>query len=154
MKQAEIEKIVTCLGRHHADLVAENIIPDVQLREIYPGSERTYINLEQGLELDFLPENKLFVELFITLRKTTPSTARYNGELPEMIFSEMDQEMVIDLFGQPVASRGPIKMPEPIGQTGGWESYIYDDEVFPGVRLMFQYTAEMEVDTVVFSKQV
>lgn len=154
MKLNELEKIVGSLGRSHADLVADQIIPDLVLREIYPGSERLYITLEQGLELDFLPEDKIFIELFITLKKTTPSTKPYNGDLPEIFFPEMDQEMVVDLFGEPVVSKGPIRMPEPIGQTGGWASYIYDDAMFPGVKLIFQYTAEMEVDTVVFSKQV
>ncbi|MEE1922217.1 DUF6392 family protein [Pseudomonas sp. 148P] len=151
MRASELEKILEYLGRSHADLVANHVIPDLELQEIYPGSERRHITLEQGLELDFLPDDKVFTALFITLRTTTPSTTKYLGELPEEFFSEMDQEMVIDLFGDPVASRGPVRMPEPIGQTGGWASYIYDEEMFPGVELQFQYTADMQVKTIVFA---
>lgn len=151
MKESKIEKLLGFLGKPYKDLVAEKIVTDTGLKEIYSGSDRLYILPEEGLELDFWADSKVFIELFITLKKTTPATTSYKGELPEIFFPGMDQEMVIDLFGEPASSRGPVRLPHPIGQTGGWASYIYDDELFPGVELQFQYTADMQVKTVVFS---
>lgn len=59
--------------------------------------------------------------------------------------------MVLDLFGEPLSSGAPVLMPVPIGQTGGWAYYVYDDELFPGVLLQFQYAADMQVKAVVFA---
>ena len=152
MKADEFDRVVGFLGRTHAELLAEQIIPDTPLLELYPESDRLYIEPEEGLELTFSADGKVFIEFFITLIKTTPSTIAYKGELPDMLFEGMDQEMVLDLFGAPEKSRDPVVLPLPIGQTGGWASYIYDDEIFPTVELVFQYTSEMKVDTVVFTK--
>lgn len=154
MKAAEFEKIVGYLGRSHADLVAEKIVPDVDLLEIYPDSDRLYVEPEEGLELTFSADDKILIEFFITLAKTTPSTVVYKGELPGALFEGMGQEQVIDLFGEPVKSKEPVALPLPIGQTGGWASYIYDDHLYPGVELIFQYTVEMKVDTVVFARKI
>ncbi|OAI93676.1 DUF6392 family protein [Pseudomonas putida] len=151
MKKGDIDKIVGFLGRPYAELAAENIFPEVEFSEIYPGSESVYILPEEGLGLDFLAENKVLKALHITLKETYEGTSVYKGELPEIFFPGMDQEMVLDLFGEPVSSGAPVLMPVPIGQTGGWAFYVYDDELFPGVLLQFQYAADMQVKTVVFA---
>lgn len=36
-------------------------------------------------------------------------------------------------------------MPEPMGQTGGWESYPLDPAIYPGKKVVFQYAASMEL---------
>lgn len=151
MKKDDIDKIVGYLGRPYAELAAENIFPEVEFIETYPGSDSIYILPEEGLGLDFLAENKVLKALYITLKETYEGTSVYKGELPEIFFPGMDQEMVLDLFGEPVSSGAPVLMPVPIGQTGGWAYYVYDDELFPGVLLQFQYAADMQVKTVVFA---
>lgn len=150
MKANELETIVGYLGKTYAELVVDQIVPEVVLQEIYPGSDRLYICPEEGLGMEFSADEKIFVMFFITLKKTTPSTSPYKGELPDIFFPEMDQEMIIELFGEPIEYRGPVLLPMPIGQTGGWASYLYDGELFPGVELQFQYTADMQVDTLAF----
>lgn len=80
-----------------------------------------------------------------------PSTTDYRGELPDLYFSQMTQSDIHSIFGVPKESKGPIKMPEPMGQTGGWESYLLDQEIYPGVKVVFQYTADMQVKTLVFT---
>lgn len=151
MSVLKLEDIVGFLGKSHADLLVEGLISDVEPQEIYEGSDRVYIEPEEGLELVFSADNRIFIELFIALKATPSSSVLYRGELPEIFFPGMDQEMVIDLFGEPVSSRGPTTMPVPIGQTGGWASYTYDDELFPGVEVEFQYAADMQVKTLVFA---
>lgn len=150
MKENEIEEIVGHLGKTHGELVANQIFPEAVLREIYPGSDLLYMVPEEGLELDFSADEKVFIGFYITLKKSTPSTNLYKGELPEIFPLGMDQKMVIDLFGDPYESRGPILLPQPIGQIGGWASYIYDEEQFPGIDLQFQYTADMQVEILLF----
>lgn len=150
MKSADFEKLVSGLGRTQSDLVASSLLPDVILEEAYPGSDRLFFEPEEGLEVVFNADEKRFYQFFITLKKTTPSTVCYTGELPDIFFVGMRQDDVHDLFGVPDKVRSPVKMPFPRGQTGGWEAYIYDAELFPGVMLEFQYTEEMEVDTIVF----
>jgi hypothetical protein len=38
-----------------------------------------------------------------------------------------------------------------MGQTGGWESYQLDPTSYPNVKAVFQYTAAMQVKTLVFT---
>ncbi|MDU9392709.1 DUF6392 family protein [Pseudomonas sp. zfem002] len=151
MKADELEVIVGYIGRPYADLLADKIIPDLELREIYTDSDRMYLEPEEGLKVVISADEKLFIEFFITLKAMPPALVLYRGELPEIFFQGMDQQVVIDLFGEPVASHGPVLMPVPIGQTGGWASYVYDDELFPGIEVEFQYTADMQVKTLVFA---
>nr|WP_263596467.1 hypothetical protein [Pseudomonas fluorescens] len=80
-----------------------------------------------------------------------PEIIVYTGELPPPYSSKMTQAGVHSIFGQPMESRGPIKMPKPMGQTGGWESYPLDPVMYPGKKVVFQYTAAMEVKTLVFT---
>lgn len=152
MKPEELRKIIGQLGRTRADLIAEKIISDTPLMEIYPEADRSYTEPEEGMELTFSVDDEVLIEIFITLIETTPSTTEYKGELPEMFFEGMDRDSVLELFGTPDESRGPVRLPVPIGQTGGWDSYLSSVEYAPGVELMFQYTAEMKVKTVVFAK--
>jgi hypothetical protein len=145
-----IERIVGYLGRPYADLTAGEILPDMELNETYPGSDSLFLIPEKGLEMDFRAEDKVFTRFYITLKKTIDDIDVYEGELPEIFFQGMDQSMVIDLFGDPVTASGPVLLPHPIGQTGGWASYVYDEKMFPRVELQFQYTADMQVKTVAF----
>jgi hypothetical protein len=80
-----------------------------------------------------------------------PGINVYEGELPKPYISMMTQSDVRNLFGESLEFRGPIKMPGPMGQTGGWESYPLDPAVYPGKKVVFQYTATMEVKTLVFT---
>ena len=102
-------------------------------------------------QLTFQYETKVLDSLFFTLMETMPTTVKYKGDLPAPYRMAMTQSDVHALFGQPMGSRGPIKMPEPMGQTGGWESYLLDPVVYPGKKVVFQYTAAMEVKTLVFT---
>jgi hypothetical protein len=151
MSAASISNLINKLGESHENLVTQGLIPSGKPQELYPGRDLLHIDLEAGLNLSFWAETKQFEALFITLKKVTPGIIEYTGELPPPYSLEMTQADVHAIFGQPTESRGPIKMPQPIGQTGGWESYPLDPVIYPGKKIVFQYTAEMEVDTLVFT---
>lgn len=151
MSISKIEIWINSLGRSYEDLLAQEIIPDQPLLELFSGIDRLYLEVETGISLSFWAETERFEELYITLKKTTPSTVEYKGELPKPYSLEMSQSSVHAIFGEPYKSQAPIKMPQPMGQAGGWESYRLDSVMFPGIEVVFQYTAEMQVDTLVFA---
>ncbi|WP_248742871.1 MULTISPECIES: DUF6392 family protein [unclassified Pseudomonas] len=152
MNIMQVNKLMLGLGENYEQLLAKDFFTEsCKLDALYPGCDLLDVELEAGVSLTFFEETKRFEALFITLKKTTPSTIAYQGELPVPYKLSMDQGCVHALFGRAVESRGPIKMPEPMGQTGGWESYPLDQKTYPGLKVVFQYTADMQVKTLVFT---
>ncbi|WP_420233161.1 DUF6392 family protein [Pseudomonas sp. ABY48] len=151
MKSFELEVLVERIGSQYEVLVSEGILPDQPLTEMYEGRVRLELELEPGIELEFWRETRRFETLFVTLIRTIPSMSKYEGELPIPYMLEMTQSDVHAIFGEPMASKGPIKMPVPIGMTGGWDSYPLDPELYPGKKVVFQYTQDMRVKTLVFT---
>ena len=151
MNAATINKWIISLGQNYDELIAQGDIPDQPLIRLYPDCDRLDLTLEKGIEMTFWAETKRLEALFITLVRTLPSTIEYEGTLPEPYTAEMTQSYVHAIFGEPFEFKGPIKMPQPMGQTGGWESYRLDPEIYPGKKVVFQYTAAMRVKTLVFT---
>ncbi|HEX4552175.1 DUF6392 family protein [Pseudomonas sp.] len=150
MTSADFEGLIKSLGETYEALLGQAIISG-PLFEIYPGRDLLSFYLEAGMDLDFWRDTGTFDAFFVTLKKTMPSTMEYQGELPSPYFNKMTQSDVREIFGMPKQSKGPIRMPEPMGQTGGWESYYLDQDAYPGKKVIFQYTASMEVKTLVFT---
>ncbi|MGX5221225.1 DUF6392 family protein [Pseudomonas segetis] len=151
MDAKTIEHWINSLGRSYDALVAEGVIPNQPLQELYPGRDLLDIIIAPGLSMSFWAETKCFETLFITLLKTTPSTVEYKGELPKPFVSTMTQSEVRTNFGEPMASKGPVKMPQPMGMTGGWDSYQLDPVTHPNTKVVFHYTAALSVSTLIFS---
>ncbi|WP_064119822.1 DUF6392 family protein [Pseudomonas fluorescens] len=152
MSMLDINRWIVSLGEKHDVLLAKGFLGEShKLDALYPDCDLLDIELEAGLSLTFWADTKRLETLFVTLKKTTPSTAVYQGRLPLPYKKSMDHSDVHALFGKAIESRGPIRMPEPMGQTGGWESYLLDQKIYPGVKLVFQYSADMQVDTLVFT---
>ncbi|UVL41856.1 DUF6392 family protein [Pseudomonas sp. B21-040] len=150
MIKAELDRLIKSLGEKYPVLKQAGVIPG-PLTELYPGRDLLSFKFEGGLSLNFWRETLRFEIFFVTLRKTMPSTTEYRGELPDPYFSLMTQSDVRAIFGTPVESMGPIKMPQPMGQTGGWDAYPLDQDIYPGKKVMFQYAADMQVNTLVFT---
>ncbi len=151
MDATTIEHWIKKLGQLYDALVAEGNIPNQSLDELYPGRDWLTILPASGLELSFWAETQRFEKLFITLLDAMPGVPVYKGELPKPYTSEMTQSDVHALFTTPLELKGPIKMPQPMGQTGGWESYRLDPAKHPNIKVVFQYTAAMQVKTLVFT---
>jgi hypothetical protein len=151
MRVAELEVLIERMGCQHEILVSEGILPDQSLTEMFEGDDRLGLETEPGIEMEFWRETRRLETLFVTLIRTTPSTKEYKGELPALYMAQMTQSDVHAIFGKPMASRGPTKMPVPIGMTGGWDSYPLDPERYPGKKVIFQYTQDMRVKTLVFT---
>ncbi|VVO12154.1 DUF6392 family protein [Pseudomonas fluorescens] len=151
MNATTIEHWIKKIGQTYEALIAEGSIPDKPLNELYPGRDWLAILPAPGLELSFWAETKRFEKLFITFLEGMPGVSVYKGGLPEPYTSEMTQSDARAIFGEPLESRGPIKMPQPMGQTGGWESYQLDPVRHPNIKVVFQYTTSMQVDVLVFT---
>ena len=151
MNVFEFEVLIERIGTSHEVLVGQGVLPDQTLTEMYEGRDRLELELEPGIELEFWRETRRLETLFVTLIRTTPSTKEYKGELPALYMAQMTQSDVHAMFGKPMASKGPIKMPVPIGMTGGGDSYPLDPERYPGKKVIFQYTQDMRVKTLVFT---
>lgn len=151
MDAKTIERWIKNLGQTYDTLVAKGVIPNQPLQELYPDRDLLDIIIAPGLSMSFWAETKRFETLFITLLKTTPSTAEYKGELPKPFAPVMSQSEVRANFGEPMVSKGPVKMPQPMGMTGGWDAYRLDPVTHPNTKVVFQYTATLAVNTLVFS---
>lgn len=151
MSAEKIEKWIKNLGLEYDVLVQRDIIPSRPIKGLYSDDDRLSLRPEIGISLSFWAETKRFETLFITLIKSTPSTVVYTGELPPPYMFSMSQVDVHHLFGEPMEVKGPVRMPEPMGQTGGWESYPLDSTVYGPTKVVFQYTADMRVKTLVFT---
>jgi hypothetical protein len=139
------------LGRTYDELISESVLADEDFIEIFPGADELYLEPIVGVSLSFSAESERFEAIFITLIKTMPNLAVYEGELPASYSLEMNQRDVHELKGEPWKSLGPIRMPEPMGETGGWDSYLLDGGFTSSHTVQFQYTVDMRVKTIVFA---
>ncbi|MBK5529882.1 hypothetical protein JFT91_20745 [Pseudomonas sp. TH08] len=151
MKSLRVSELIASVGLTFESLVAQGVLDGQPLVELYPDCDLQDLEIENGVELTFLADTKKLKSLFITLIKTMPLTVRYEGDLPAPFKLAMTQADAHAIFGVPIESRGPIKMPMPMGQTGGWESYLLDQKIYPGLKVVLQYTADMKVKTLVFT---
>jgi hypothetical protein len=151
MDAITIDRWIKGLGQSYRVLVENSVIPNMPLQELYSGRDWLDISPVPGVEFSFWAETSRLEKVFITRMETMPGITVYEGGMPEPYEKAITQSDVHALLGEPTESRGPIKMPQPMGQTGGWESYPLDPAVHPGKKVVFQYTAAMEVKTLVFT---
>ena len=151
MSAEHIKTWIDSLGMTHNEMFSKFIIPDSEFLQLFPGDDELYIEPEVGVEMNFAAETGRFQSLHFTLLKTTPSTVEYSGVLPAPFSLRMNQSLVHALFGEPVEHSGPVNMPDPRGQTGGWEYYNLDPRVYPNTRAQFQYLESLDVNAIVFT---
>ncbi|WP_312703375.1 DUF6392 family protein [Stutzerimonas nitrititolerans] len=150
MDAATITRWIKNLGRPYDALVAEEGIPNRPLTELYKGRDWLTLKPGNGLELSFWIETKRLESIYITLIQTVDDQPVYQGELPQSFALEMDQASVRRTFGQPRESKGPMKLPN-LPPMGGYDVCTLDAATHPNVQAMFQYTADMKVDTLIFT---
>ncbi|OPA83519.1 hypothetical protein BFW88_27330 [Pseudomonas fluorescens] len=151
MNAVTIESWINHLGRSYEELIAERIIPDLPLTELYKG--RDWLSLKKpadGLELSFWAKTRRYERLFITLRSTVEGTTEYKGELPRPFALLASKSEVRAAFGVPMESQGLTKLPLDT-VLGGFDTYSLDQISYPNLKVSFQYTSSMQVKTLVFS---
>lgn len=151
MDATTIEGYIKALGKTYESLLSQGFFPSAKPWKIFDDDDQFSLTIENGLSLTFHENTRKLESIFITLIKTTPSTAEYKGHLPKPFVSKMNQAEVHASFGEPMASKGQVKMPQPMGMTGGWDAYRLDPATYPNTKVVFQYTAALVVNTLVFS---
>lgn len=151
MDTTTIEGYIKALGNTYESLLSQGFFPSVKPWKVFDDDDQFSLDIEDGLSLTFHEDTRKLESVFITLIKTTPSTAEYKGQLPRPFVSKTNQSEVHANFGEPMASKGPVKMPQPMGMTGGWDSYRLDPATHLNTKVVFQYTAALAVNTLVFS---
>lgn len=151
MDAKTIEGYIKALGSTYESLPSRGFFPSPKPWKVFDDDDQFSLTIENGLSLTFHEGTRKLESVFVTLTKTTPSTAEYKGHLPKPFVSKMTQSDVYACFGEPMASKGQVKMPQPMGMTGGWDAYQLDPAMHPAAKVVFQYTAALVVNTLVFS---
>lgn len=152
MSQTIVETYIKALGKRYESLLAEGFFPSADPWKIFDDDDQFSLSIEDGLSLTFNESTRFLESIFVTLIKTTPSTSVYTGVLPDAFAPRMSRSGVQKNFGDPAASKGPVKMPQPMGMTGGWDSYMLDRATYPKAKIVFHYTADLFVSTLVFAR--
>jgi hypothetical protein len=150
MDAKTIERWIKSIGRPYDALVAEGVIPNQPLTELYKGRDWLTVKPGNGLELSFWAENRCLETFHIVLLKTMEGMTEYKGELPKPFVPVMAQSGVRTTFGEPMESKGPTKLPLNT-MIGGWDAYRLDPATHPNTKLIFTYAETMQVKTLTFT---
>ncbi len=152
MDAKSIENWIKNLGQPYDALILKGLIPNQPLQELYEGRDWLYIEPAPGLELSFWAQTKRLETLHVVLLKSKiiKGMSEYMGELPEPFLSVMSQSNVRAIFGEPMESKGPIKLPLNT-MIGGWDAYWLNPSTHPKIKLIFTYAETMQVKTLSFT---
>ena len=118
MNAAMIDDLVKSLGCTYSELTASGMyLPGGPPKGMFDVDETSYMSPAPGIDLGFLA-NQHLGSIHIYLLKTFNDDSVYEGCLPYQLQRRMDQAWVRSHYGEPLESKGPIKIPV-IGMTGG-----------------------------------
>jgi hypothetical protein len=150
MNPENMERLIKNLGSSYDALIANKIIDDLPLEDLYEDGETLEVEPAQGIELVFWPETLRFEVIYITLRDGDDSSNLvYLGELPAPFNQINDQRQVRNIFGKPIFSKGAMQL----HGTGlsGWDTYQLEPNWHPAAFVEFQYKHNMQVCKLIFS---
>lgn len=151
MNAIKLETLIRSLGRTHEELLAESVIPDDELIELFPDIDELYLEPEPGISMNFWTDTGRFELFSITLIASLPECTEYKGELPAPYAPTMNQSTIHSLFGEPLEFSGPFTLPGETQQYGGWESFLLDPTVHPNTKVYFGYLESMEIYSIGFA---
>lgn len=150
MNPENMERLIKNLGSSYDALIANKIIDNLPLQDLYEDGETLEIEPVPGVELVFWPETLRFEIIYITLKDSHNSAIQvYRGELPDPFKQVRDQKQVRKIFGQPISSKGHMQL----YGTGlsGWDTYQLEPNWHPAAFVEFQYSGNMQVCKIFFS---
>lgn len=152
MDAMTINRLVRGLGRTYSDLISEGLLREGGLVPLFKvGENEDFIHKPApGIELWFWAETKKLERIVITLSTLIGGDPIYTGELPTPFSRHMNQAGVRALLGEPYLSKGPAKLPPPIGVTGGWDAYRLGKTVHPNAEVAIQFLGDKSASSLVF----
>jgi len=152
MDSGTLESWIKNLGGSHDHLVAQGIISNQPLHDLYGGGESLEIEPESGVELSFWAESLRFEAIQITLRgELNGEMPVYAGELPVPYAIAKTKHQVRAIFGEPLLTHEPMDIPNSVETTGGGDSYQLPPTLHDAALVDFQYSADLQVDRLVFA---
>lgn len=153
MDAVMINRLVRGLGRTYEELLADGVIQDSPPTPLFSSGENEDLILkpEPGIELWFWAQTKRLERIVVTLAELVKGDPVYCGELPTPFVHSMDQTSVRAMLGEPYQSRGPAKLPPPIGSTGGWDAYRLGHATHANAEAVAQYLANKSVCGLAFT---
>jgi hypothetical protein len=152
MNAQELDSYLSGFGKSHGELVAEGVLPSGDLLEIYDGSLTVYREIYPGMYFNFWAEDQKFESLILARAETATSKDIYYESLPEPYSGCTTREATLKLLGEPIQSKGPRKMPSPLGDSGGWDRF----EVvgYEELDVLFRYDVALNVVHLAFGLKV
>lgn len=144
MDAVTINRLVKGLGRTYDALLADGLVRGAPLAPLFTeGKNEDLIQKPApGIELWFWAETRRLERIVITLSALVDGDLVYTGELPNPFTHNMDQTGVRALLGEPYQSKGPAKLPPPIGVTGGWDAYRLGQTYHSNAEVVVQYLGD------------
>jgi hypothetical protein len=149
MGSATLERWIKHLGGTYDSLVAQGIIPDLPLQELYEDSDSLEIEPVEGIELGFWIKTKNLELIRVCLADDPDGIPPFTGELPAPFDNARRQELVHQLFGRPMFSKGALELAGT--GLGGWETYQLSAEYHSAALLDFFYDQDQQVSSMTFS---
>lgn len=152
MNANKLINLVKSLGRTYRELVQEGLVRDEALRPLFKEGENEDLiqTAEPGIELWFWAHTERLERITITLTAQFEGEHVYKGELPLPFTHKMDQPGIHAKLGTPDDSKGPVKLPLPIGMTGGWDAYRLDRSLHHNAEVAIQFLADKSVAGMAF----
>lgn len=150
MNSVNMERLIKNLGCSYDALIANKVIDNLPLQDLYEDGESLEIEPVPGIELIFWPETLRFEVIHVTLKDDqNPKLPLFTGELPEPFREIKEQKQVHSIFGVPVFSKTAMEL---LG-TGlsGWDTYQLDQNWHPATLVEFQYVKNMQLSRLLFS---
>lgn len=145
MKAAQLDALIKCLGQHRHQIHVEGIDLQNPRAENYVAIEWLSVEVEVGVYLEFKVDTLIYETLHVHLLDDVSDIFEYSGELPALFKMGWAQSDVRKEFGEPLDSQGPMSIPEPIGQVGGWDTYLLSSDVYSNIRVTFKYSDSLDV---------
>ncbi|MDR9862453.1 DUF6392 family protein [Pseudomonas baetica] len=145
-----IQRLIQNLGSSYHALIANEVIGNFPLQELYEDSDSLEIEPASGIELIFWPDTQSFEAIHITLSNDQdPSQPLFSGELPHPFGGLMEQSQVHNVFGEPMFSKGVMEL---LGtRLYGWDTYQLGSNLHPAATVDFQYGKDMKISGILFS---
>ncbi|MGN7443319.1 MULTISPECIES: DUF6392 family protein [Pseudomonas] len=153
MEAVNIDRLVKRLGRTYDDFVAEGLLRAGSIKPLFENGQNSHFihKPEPGVELWFWAETMRLERIVFCLISLAQGEPKYSGELPVPLTLSMNQDSIRKTLGMPHESKGPVKLPLPIGASGGWDSYRLSLETHSNARIAVQYLSDKTVCGLAFT---
>lgn len=128
MDAVTINRLIKGLGHTYEELIADGLVLGSSPTPLFTEGQNEDLiqKAAPGIELWFCAVTRRLERIVMTLSPIFDDDPVYEGELPIPFIRKMDQDGVRALVGEPYQSKGPAKLPPPIGITGGWDAFRID----------------------------